>query len=63
MWRRIGIGFIALIATLLLTMLALQVLLTLYRLNVDVPMNKEIFLLVMAGEFTFFYHWMMKLSK
>ena len=63
MWRRLGIGFLALLATLLLTMLFVQILLTCYRLDIDVPMNKDFFLIVTAGEFAFFYHWMMKLSK
>ena len=63
MWGRIGIGLIALLATLLLTMFLIQVILTFAYGGVDLPINKEVFLLLTAGEFTFFYHWMMKLSK
>ena len=63
MWRRIGIGFLALLATLLLTLGFVQILLTCYRLEIDVPMNKDIFLMLMAGEFVFFYHHMMRLSS
>ena len=63
MWRRLGIGFLALIATFLVTMGLIQILLTCYRLELDFPMNKEIFLMLMAGEFVFFYHHMMRLSR
>lgn len=62
MWRRLGIGFLALIATFLVTMGVVQILLTCYRLEIDVPMNKDIFIMSMAGVYVFFYHHMMRLS-
>jgi hypothetical protein len=62
-WGRIGIAILALLATSLFTMLLVQILLTCYTLDINPPINKEIFILLTAGEFTFFYHWMMKLSK
>ena len=60
MWRRLGIGFLALLATFLVTMGLIQILLTCYRLNIDVYMTKELFLMLTAGEFVFFYHHMMR---
>lgn len=63
MWRRLSIGFLALLATLLVTMFVIQILLTCYRLDIDVYMTKEIFIMLTAGEFVFFYHHMMRLSK
>jgi hypothetical protein len=63
MWGRIGIGIIALLSTCLITMLLVQILLTCYSFDINPPIHREMFILLTAGEFTFFYHWMMKLSK
>jgi hypothetical protein len=63
MHRILAIGVIALIATCFLTLFVVQILLTCYSLDINPPINREIFILLTAGEFTFFYHWMMKLSK
>lgn len=50
-----SIAFIAFMCTLIVTLGALEVLLTLYRLDVYPPMNKDIFLLMVSGVYVFFY--------
>lgn len=62
-YRRLGIGFLATLATFMVTMGVIQLMITLYRLDIDFPMNKDIFLLLMAGQWVFFYHHMMRLSS
>jgi len=63
MWRRLGIGFLAFMATFLVVMAAVQVLITCYRLDIIFPLNKDICIMLAAGVWVWFYHHMMRLSS
>lgn len=63
MYKVIAIGMASLIATLILTTFVVQIMIACYNLDINLPINKEMFILLVAGEFAFFYHWILKLSK
>ena len=58
----VAITLIALSVTLLITFGAIEVLLTLYRLDFDPQVTKELFICGVSAVYVFFYHWCWKKS-